>query len=359
MPSALIALPAAALAAAALATWAPDYAVDTLRTRFHFVIGGVEGSGVPQVLPGFAAPWGNPGPDGQPLGLSFALLRALLPPAFTIAMLGAIESLLSAVVADGMIRRQHDPDAELMAQGIGNLVAPWFGGIAATGAIARTATNVRAGGRSPFASIAHSVYLLIVMLAVAPALGWLPMASLAALLLVTAWRMSDARHVADMVRSAPRSDVLVLAVCFAAHRVHRHGGGGHRRRHARGAPLHAADGRPRQGRAGGRAAPQDQPTLPPEVVLYEISGPLFFGAAQRAMRALQTVDHGVRAVILDVRSVSGARRHRPRAARLRGVAPAWRRRRCGPRRRPRPAVARADQGGLARARGGRAGAELR
>ena len=79
-------------------------------------------------------------------------------------MLGAIESLLSAVVADGMIRRQHDPDAELMAQGIGNIVAPFFGGIAATGAIARTATNVRAGGRSPIAAIFHSAYLLLAML---------------------------------------------------------------------------------------------------------------------------------------------------------------------------------------------------
>ena len=219
-------------------------------------------------------------------------------------MLGAIESLLSAVVADGMIRRQHDPDAELMAQGIGNLVAPWFGGIAATGAIARTATNVRAGGRSPFAAIAHSVYLLLVMLVAAPALGWLPMASLAALLLVTAWRMAEARHVADAIRSAPRSDVLVLVVCFALtvfiDMVAAVTAG----------VMLAALLFMRRMAGLAKVELVAEPhrkinhVLPPEVVLYEISGPLFFGAAQRAMRALQTVDHGVRAVILDVRSVS-------------------------------------------------------
>jgi SulP family sulfate permease len=304
LPPALIALPLAAVVALALATWAPEHAVETLRTRFHFVLDGVSGSGVPQVLPRPAPPWRFPGADGQPLVLTLGLLQALLPPAFTIAMLGAIESLLSAVVADGMIRRQHDPDAELMAQGIGNIVAPWFGGIAATGAIARTATNVRAGGRSPFASIAHSVYLLIVMVAAAPALGWLPMTSLAALLLVTAWRMAEPRHVVDTVRSAPRSDVLVLAVCFAltvfvdmvaAVTV--------------GVMLAALLFMRRMaGLAKVELVAEPHRkinhVLPPEVVLYEISGPLFFGAAQRAMRALQTVDHGVRAVILDVRSVS-------------------------------------------------------
>ena len=100
------------------------------------------------------------GPDGRPLVLSFDLIRELIPSAFAIAMLGAIESLLSAVVADGMTGDPHDPDAELVAQGIGNIVAPFFGGIAATGALARTATNIRSGARSPLAAIFHSLFVL-------------------------------------------------------------------------------------------------------------------------------------------------------------------------------------------------------
>jgi SulP family sulfate permease len=248
-------------------------------------------------------PWRLPGADGEPIGLSFELVRALLPPAFAIAMLGAIESLLSAVVADGMIRRQHDPDAELFAQGIGNLVAPFFGGIAATGAIARTATNVRSGGRSPIAAVVHSAFLLLAVLALAPALGFLPMASLAALLLLVAWRMSEARHVVHTVRTAPRSDALVLLVCFAltvifdmvvAVTV--------------GVVLAALLFMRRMAGVS-RMELVAEPhrrlgfDLPPSVVLYEVAGPLFFGAAARAMRALESVDHSVRAVVLDLRSV--------------------------------------------------------
>src|SRR6185436_8337675 len=137
-----------------------------------------------------------------------------MPSAFAIAVLGAIESLLSAVVADGMAGSAHDPDAELIAQGAGNLVAPFFGGFAATGAIARTATNVRSGARSPLAAVVHSLFVLAAVLALAPVLGRLPMASLAALLLVVAWNMSERRHFSFVLRAAPRSDVAVLLVCF-------------------------------------------------------------------------------------------------------------------------------------------------
>ena len=130
-------------------------------------------------------------------------------------MLGAIESLLSAVVADGMTGRKHDPDAELVAQGIGNIVAPFFGGFAATGALARTATNIRAGARSPLAAVVHALFVLAAVLLLAPLLGYLPMASLAALLLLVAWNMSEREHFAHVLRVAPRSDVLVLLTCFA------------------------------------------------------------------------------------------------------------------------------------------------
>ena len=118
------------------------------------------GHGIPPLPPLPLLPWRCPGPTAARSALSFALVRELLPAAFAIAMLGAIESLLSAVVADGMTGRKHDPDAELMAQGIGNLVAPFFGGFAATGAIARTATNIRSGARSPIAALVHALVVL-------------------------------------------------------------------------------------------------------------------------------------------------------------------------------------------------------
>src|SRR5581483_125517 len=158
-------------------------------------------------------PWNLPGADGAPLHVSLELLQSLVPAAFAIAMLGAIESLLSAVVADGLAGTRHDPDGELLGQGLGNLVAPFFGGIAATGAIARTATNIRSGAKTPLAAFFHSLFILAVMLALAPLLGRLPMASLAALLLTVAWRMSEYRHVIRVTRRGPRSDVAVLWVC--------------------------------------------------------------------------------------------------------------------------------------------------
>src|SRR4029077_11350575 len=115
--------------------------VDTIASRFTYLADGVTMHGIPRTPPSLHWPWSWPGPDGKPLEPSLALLRQLIGPAFAIATLGAIESLLCAVVADGMAGTKHDSDVELFAQGVGNLVAPLFGGIAATGAIARTATG--------------------------------------------------------------------------------------------------------------------------------------------------------------------------------------------------------------------------
>src|SRR5215218_4633357 len=206
IPAPLVALGIAGGAAVLATALVPGFEVATIRSRF---------GGIPQVPPLPVLPWNLPGADGQPLGLSFGLLRDLLPSAFAIAMLGAIESLLSAVVAVGMTGGSHDPDAELMAQGTGNLIAPFFGGIAATGALARTATNIRSGARSPFAAIFHSAFVLLAVLLLAPVLGYLPMASLAALLLLVAWNMSEVKHFAHAMRVAPRSDVLILLTCFS------------------------------------------------------------------------------------------------------------------------------------------------
>lgn len=138
----------------------------------------------------------------------------LIGPAFTIAMLGAIESLLSAVVADGMAGTRHDSNQELIGQGIANIAAPLFGGFAATGALARTATNVRNGGSSPIAGIVHALTLVLIVLALAPLAVHIPLAALAAILFVVAWNMSETSHVIKMIRRAPAADVVVLLLTF-------------------------------------------------------------------------------------------------------------------------------------------------
>lgn len=146
--------------------------------------------------------------------LSLVQVQSLIVPAFTIALLGAVESLLSAVVSDGMIGGRHRSNMELVAQGAANLVAPLFGGIPATGAIARTATNVKNGGRTPIAGITHAVVLLVITLGAGQLAGLIPMATLAAILVVVAYHMSEWRgFVAEL--SSPKSDVAVLLTTFA------------------------------------------------------------------------------------------------------------------------------------------------
>lgn len=159
--------------------------------------------GIPQGLPHVALP-----------EVTFDRLVSLMPAAFTIAMLGAIESLLSAAVADGMAGTRHDSNQELIGQGIANVVSPLLGGFAATGAIARTATNFRNGATSPLAGIVHALTLLLILLLLAPLAGQVPLCALAAILFVVAWNMSEARHFAHMVRTAPRPDVAILLMTF-------------------------------------------------------------------------------------------------------------------------------------------------
>ena len=213
IPGHLVALTIGALLGLALEHG--GLAVATLGERFSYMVEGVSHPGIPPFLPSFDWPWNLPGPNGQPLHLSYDLIRQLLAPAFAIAMLGAIESLLCAVVADGMTGSKHDPNAELLGQGLGNLIAPLFGGITATAAIARSATNVRSGAFSPLAAIIHSAVVLLAILVLAPLFSYLPMAALAALLVMVAWNMSEARHVLHTLRIAPRSDVLVLLTCLS------------------------------------------------------------------------------------------------------------------------------------------------
>ena len=159
--------------------------------------------GIPQSLPGFVRP-----------ELSFNDFIELLGPAFTIAMLCAIESLLSAMVADGMAGTRHDSNQELVGQGAANIASALFGGIAATGAIARTATNVRNGGTNPIAGITHCVTLVLIIVLFAKQSASIPLTALAAILFVVAWNMSDVRHVVRMIRTAPTADVVILVITF-------------------------------------------------------------------------------------------------------------------------------------------------
>ena len=300
IPAPLVALAFGAVVALLLERFA-GVAPATLATRF-----GTPDvpSGIPGSPPLFVLPWHLPGPGGAGATLSLAYIESLLPSAFAIAMLGAIESLLAAVVADGMTGQRHQPDVELTALGIANVAASFFGGFAATGAIARSATNVRSGGRSPIASLVHSAFVLCSVLALAPLLGHLPMASLAALLLIVAWNMSEARHVVQVVRTAPYSDVAVLLCCFLLTVVF-----DMTIAVTAGVLLAALLFMRRMAEISGAELigpqhPEHGRDLPHGVVVYDIGGPLFFGAAHKATSQLFSFDRrDVRVVLLDLEDV--------------------------------------------------------
>jgi SulP family sulfate permease len=303
-PAPLIALSVAGVAAFAVARWLPDFRFATINTRFAYEAAGAWRPGIPRQPPSFVLPWHLPSANGQPIGLSLEVIRALAPSAFAIAMLGAIESLLSAVVADGMTGNKHDPDVELIAQGVGNVVVPFFGGIAATGALARTAANVRSGARSPLSAVCHSVLVLASVVLLAPVLGYLPMASMAALLILVAWNMGEWRHFLHLLRHAPKSDIVVLLTCFALTIVFDMVVSV-----TVGIVMAALLFMRRMAEVSGvtligESHPLVDEPLPRGVLLYEIAGPLFFGAAQRAIGVIARIDRrGVKVVVLDVLAV--------------------------------------------------------
>ncbi|MEZ5649703.1 MAG: SulP family inorganic anion transporter [Burkholderiaceae bacterium] len=255
--------------------------------------------GIPQGLPQFALP-----------ELTAAKVIKLIGPAFAIAMLGAIESLLSAVVADGMAGTRHNPNQELIGQGIANIVAPLFGGFAATGAIARTATNVRNGGNSPLAGIVHSLTLVGMLLFLAPLAVDIPLATLAAVLFVVSWNMSELPKVLSMIRRAPRADVVILLVTFGltvfADLVVAVYIGvilavlQFMRRMASSVEVHdasSADDLPVQLERAGMTR------LPQGVLVYAIDGPLFFGAVEEFERALSATRTDPHTLIIRLRWV--------------------------------------------------------
>jgi sulfate permease, SulP family len=309
VPGPLVALVFAALLGWSANQWLDGVSVETIASRFSWSHGGLSGAGIPPFVPVFAAPWNLPGGDGTPLGISFGLVQALLGPAIAIALLGAIESLLCGVIANGLTHTRHDPNAELIGQGLGNIVAPFFGGITATAALARTATSIRSGAFSPIAAVVHSVVVLLAVVAIAGLLGTVPMAGLAALLFVVAWNMSEPHLFLRTLRSAAPGDVAILLTCFLltvlfdmvlAVAV--------------GVGLAAALFI-RQMASITRASRIDSQRhpvaagFPASVAIYDVNGPLFFAAADRAVSSLHTVDPGIRVIVLemsDVPSIDGS-----------------------------------------------------
>ncbi|HEX5361004.1 MAG TPA: SulP family inorganic anion transporter [Fluviicoccus sp.] len=237
--------------------------------------------GIPQGLPSFHLP-----------EITVSRLIELVGPAFTIAMLGAIESLLSAVVADGMAGTRHDSNQELVGQGVANIVAPLFGGFAATGAIARTATNIRNGGTGPLAGMVHALTLVMIILFLAPLAANIPLAALAAILFVVAWNMSEIPHFLQMVRRAPRADVAILLVTFVltvfTDLVVAVNIGvilamlQFLRRMAASVEVQQMSEQALQQ----ELAVQGLTRLPPGVLIYSVEGPFFFGAVENFERAL-------------------------------------------------------------------------
>lgn len=264
--------------------------VATIGSRFHYILAdGSQGNGIPQLLPQLMLPWAMPGSD---FTLSWDSLSALLPAAFSMAMLGAIESLLCAVVLDGMTGTKHNANSELVGQGLGNIIAPFFGGITATAAIARSAANVRAGATSPVAAIIHSLLVILALLALAPLLSWLPLSAMAALLLMVAWNMSEAHKVVSLLRRAPKDDIIVMLICMSltvlfdmviAISV--------------GIVLASLLFMRRVARMT-RLAPLNNVNAPEDVLVLRVTGPLFFAAAEGLFTQLALQVPGHRVVIL-------------------------------------------------------------
>lgn len=291
LPGFLIAVGGAAVVVTVL-----NLPVETIGSRF---------GGVPATLPAPVVPVMN-----------WERVQALLQPAFTIAFLAGVESLLSAMVADGMTGRRHRSNCELVAQGIANIGSALFGGISATGAIARTATNIRSGGRTPVAGMLHAAFILASMLILGPVMAYVPLASLAAVLVIVAWNMSEHERFRRLL-GGPLGDRVVLLATFGltvlvdltvaievgivlAAIIFMH-------RMAEAAAFEkgvSLDDRDRYDLGDAdRPAYQARYELPPGVEVFELHGPLFFGAASRLNDAFEAAFPPPRIFILRFRDV--------------------------------------------------------
>ena len=241
-------------------------------------------------------------PDAEMPALSWNVIKGLVSPAITIAILGAIESLLSATVADGVIGDRHDSNTELIAQGVANLASPIFGGIPATGAIARTMTNINNGGRTPVAGIVHAAVLLLIFLFLMPLAQYIPMACLAGVLVIVSYNMSGWRSFASIMKN-PKSDVIVLMVTFlltvifdltiaievglicACLLFMR------RMAETTDVKVISDEIDPEEEQSDFQMGNLEHLTIPEGVEVYEINGPYFFGAGNKFEDLMSTLGH--------------------------------------------------------------------
>ncbi len=303
VPAHLVAMVLGTGVAWACAQLIPGFHVATIGSSFHYHIDGLSGDGIPPMPLSFVWPWDLPDAHGHAIGLSPSLIYGLLGSAFAIAMLGAIESLLCTVVSDGMTGHATDPNRELIGLGIGNILAPFFSAIPATAAIARTVTNIGAGGSSPLASVVHALFVLAAIVLIAPLLAYIPMASMGAILLIVARNMSEAKHFVHILRAAPRNDVLVLLTCFGLTVLINM-----EIAVAAGMALAAMLFIKRmveltEVQLSGSGRAREYPAHADAVAIYDINGPMFFGAAQRALKTILNLRPDIRVVILDMSDV--------------------------------------------------------
>ena len=264
-----------------------------LQSLFHFegvaTVGSAYGA-IPRALPHFSLP-----------NFATAETAKLILPAFTIAMLGAIESLLSAVVADGMAGTHHSANQELVGQGLANIITPFFGGFAATGAIARTATNIRQGGNSPLAGIIHALTLALILLVAAPLAADIPLSALAAILFQVAWNMSEPKRCLHILRRAQRAAYILFFITFSLTIlvdlvVAVNIGVILSTLHFIGQMAKAVEVRKEE-------HSRDAAALPDNVLMFIVNGPFFFGAMEKFETTLADINTQPRAVVLRMRWV--------------------------------------------------------
>ena len=299
IPAALVALTFITVIVAFLNFYFSHLNIATIASTFHYNINGLEGNGIPPIPLQFSLPWSFLKPEE----ITFDLLYKLLPHAIAIAILGALESLLCAVISDGMTGNKTNPNKELIGQGITNLIVPFFGGIPATAAIARTVVNIKSGGTSKLSSIVHSLFILVSIMFLSSYLSYLPMASLSALLLVVAWNMSEVKHFVNILKVAPKHDVYVLLTCFVLTVL-------------LDMQIAVAVG---IGLASILFIKRTidlysielvntklsiHPNIPENIAIYDINGPMFFGAAQNAINTLFDTKEDINIVILNMQNVT-------------------------------------------------------
>jgi len=296
-PASLISLIIVTALAFLYNNYADAYQISTINSNFSYVVNGETFSGIPSNPLTFIIPWAD-------LTITTELIKELIPHSIAIAVLGSLESLLCAVISDGMTKKKTNPNKELIGQGITNIVLPFFAGIPATAAIARTVVNIKSGATSPLSSVFNSIFIFIAVISFAPILSYLPMAALSGLLLIVAWNMSEYKHFINIIKNAPKDDIYILLTCFILTII---------------IDMQIAIG------VGMILASvlfikrtidlysielvNDKHKLdikiPDNICIYNINGPMFFGAAQHALKTILTTDEEkYDVIVLNMENVS-------------------------------------------------------